>query len=357
MQDQITSLAKELIAIPSVAGNSDQMIEVLEVAKKYLPEYAFTPFASNNIPSLLFSNTGKDTKQFKIILSGHLDVVPAADEQFHPYIEDGKLYGRGAKDMKAAAAVMILLFKELGQTLPYSLGLQLTTDEEISGVNGVRHQVSEGLRTDFAIIGESTDFRIIHETKAIINIKLTSKGRAAHSAYPWLGQNAVWNMYQALENIIQAYPIPQEETAETTVTISKIETDNKAHNIVPANCSAYLNVRYVLKEKDTIIPKLQSLLPEDIEFEVINRDVPHSSDPNGFYFKHFKQCSEAILQTEVPMAKAHGASDARYFTEVGCDAAEFGPVGHGHHGAEEWVYIQSLVQYYEILKSFLTSIK
>jgi succinyl-diaminopimelate desuccinylase len=357
MITDIITLSKELISIPSVDGDKDRMIEVLEVAKKYLPEYAFTPFASNGSPSLLFSNGDKSQKQFKIILSGHLDVVPALEEQFHPYVEDDKLYGRGAKDMKAAAAVMILLFKELGKTLPYSLGLQLTTDEEIGGENGVKHQIAEGVRADFAIIGESTDFRIIHETKAIINIKLTSKGKAAHSAYPWLGKNAVWNMYEALENVMKAYPIPQEETAETTVTISKIETENKARNIVPADCAAYLNVRYVLKEKETIIPKLQSLLPEGIGFEVINEDVPHSSDPNGFYFKHFKKCSEEILQTEVPLAKAHGASDARYFTQVGCDAAEFGPVGQGHHAEEEFTYTKSLVQYYEILKTFLTSIK
>lgn len=357
MDKTILSLTKELISIPSVAGNSDHLIEVLELAKKYLPEYEFTPYASNGIPSLLYSNTDKDTKNFKIILSAHLDVVPAEERQFHPEEKDGKIWGRGAKDMKGSAAVMMLLFKELGKTLPYSLGLQLTTDEEIGGENGVKHQLSEGIRGEFAIIGESTDFRLIHETKAILNIKLTSKGKSAHSAYPWLGKNAVWSMYEALDNVIKAYPIPQEETQETTVTISKIETDNNAHNIVPQHCEAYLNVRYTNKEIETIVPKLQSLLPPDIHFEVLNKDVPQYSDPNGFYFTYLKECSEKVLQTEVPIAKAHGASDGRYFSELGIDVVEFGPVGHGHHGAEEWVYIDSLIQYYEILKKFLTSIK
>lgn len=356
MRNDITSLTKELISIPSVAGNEDQLIEILKLAKNKLSDYHSTPFASNGSPSLLFSNTN-ETKNFKIILSAHLDVVPAAKEQFTPIEKDDKIWGRGAKDMKGAAAVMVLLFKELGKTLPYSLGLQLTTDEEIGGTNGVKHQLDEGIRSEFAIIGESTDFRLIHETKAIINIKLTSKGKAAHSAYPWLGQNAVWQMYEALDKIMEAYPIPKEETSETTVTIAKVETSNKAHNIVPEDCEAIINVRYTMKDKETIVPKLQELIPSNIQFEILNQDVPQYTDPNGMYFKQLKACSEEILQTEVPMAKAHGASDGRYFSALGIDVAEFGPVGHGHHGDEEWVYIKSLEQYYAILKTFLLSVK
>lgn len=357
MISQILPLAKDLISVPSTAGETDRLVEVLEVAKRYLDRHEFTAFSSEDIPSLLYSNKNKDTQNFKIILSAHLDVVPAENSQFQPYEKDGRLYGRGAKDMKGAAATMIHLFKELGPSLPYALGLQLTTDEEIGGRNGVRHQLATGVRADFAILGEATDFRLIHETKTIMNIKLTAKGKAAHSAYPWLGKNAVWEMYQALENVMKAYPIPQEETPATTVSISRIDTDNQANNIIPGNCTANLNVRYIQSEADTILPKLQSLLPQNIEFEVINRSVPHYADPNKFYFKHLKECTEKVLQTEVPVSKAHGASDARYFTEVACDAVEFGPVGQGHHGEEEWVHIKSLENYHTILKNFLLSIK
>jgi len=77
MNNQILTLAKDLIAIPSVSGEIEESVAILELAKKQLAEYPFTPFASNSIPSLLYSNKGKDIKDFKIILNTHLDVVPA----------------------------------------------------------------------------------------------------------------------------------------------------------------------------------------------------------------------------------------------------------------------------------------
>ena len=96
MDKTIFTLTKELISIPSDAGNPEQLIEVLELAKKYLPEYEFTPYASNGVPSLLYSNTGKDNQNFKIILSAHLDVVPAEKSQFLPEEKEGKI-NRGRK--------------------------------------------------------------------------------------------------------------------------------------------------------------------------------------------------------------------------------------------------------------------
>ena len=146
MIDDILHLAKELISVPSVTGIPEELTQVLKVAEKYLEGQEFTAFASNNIPSLLYSNKGKDLKEFKIILNAHLDVVPAKKEQFNPHEKGGKLYGRGAYDMKAAGAVMMYLFKEIGAELPYPLGLQLVTDEESGGRDGTKYQIDQKIR-------------------------------------------------------------------------------------------------------------------------------------------------------------------------------------------------------------------
>ncbi len=357
MIKDIVTLTKELIKVPSVAGNSDNLIEVLEVAKQHLPGLPFTSFASNGIPSLFYSNKEKEVKNFKIILNAHLDVVPAVKKQFEPYEKDGKLYGRGAYDMKSASAAMICLFKELEGKLSYPLGLQLTTDEETGGQDGTKHQLEKGIRAEFAITGEGSSFRIINETKGIMNVKLTAHGKSAHSAYPWLGKNAILNMYEALDSILKQYPVPQEETPTTTVNVAHIENANTMNTIVPDDCTAYLNFRYVMNEKDTIIPKLQSLLPADVTLEIIRKENPPYSDPKGPYISLLKKEAKAILQIEPPIVRAHGGSDTRYFRQFDCDAVEFGPVGQGHHSDEEWVYIQSLEQYYKILKNFLLSLE
>ena len=355
--DDILKLTKGLISVPSVTGINEELAEVLRVAEKYLSGHNFTPFASNNTPSLLYSNKGTDAKEFKIILNAHLDVVPAKKEQFHAYEKDGKLYGRGAYDMKAAGAVMICLFTELATKLPYALGLQLVTDEESGGFDGTKYQIDQKIRADFTIVGEGTNFRIINENKSIMDIKLVAKGKTAHSAYPWLGKNAILRLYEALSRITDLYPTPKEETFETTASITRVESDNHARNVVPEDCTAYLNFRYTANEEDTIVPKLRSILPEDVTLEVLHKDIPRTSDPEGFYLSGLRQTAENVLQTNVSLARAHGSSDTRYFRNVECDAVEFGPVGHGHHSDEEWVDIKSLEYYYKILKTFLLSLK
>src|SRR5438309_1971049 len=132
MEEEIITSAKHFIKIPYIDGQGefDKATQLLELVKQQLPEYSYTSYIANNVPSLLYTNQEKENRHFTIILNAHLDVVSAKDKEYLPYIDDGKLYGRGAKDMKAAAAVMILLFKDLGKIVPYPLGLQIVTDEE-----------------------------------------------------------------------------------------------------------------------------------------------------------------------------------------------------------------------------------
>src|SRR5579862_6285724 len=101
MIDEILNLSKQLIEIPSVSGDIPNLVKALKLAKQQLPDQIFLPFVSDGIPSLLFTNQKQPNKEFKIILNAHLDVVPAAAEQFIPIEKDGKLYGRGAYDMKS----------------------------------------------------------------------------------------------------------------------------------------------------------------------------------------------------------------------------------------------------------------
>jgi len=128
---------------------------------------------------------------FKIILNAHLDVVSGRKEQYKPYEKDGKLFGRGAIDMKGAAAVEILVFKEIAKKVSYPLALQLVTDEEIGGFCGTKYQIEKGVRADFVIAGEPTDFGVNNKAKGIIWLKIKTKGKAAHGAYPWRGKKCL----------------------------------------------------------------------------------------------------------------------------------------------------------------------
>ncbi len=356
--NDILFLAQKLISIPSVTGDIDKSIDVLQIAKKELSDFSFTPYASNGYPSLLYTNT-PDTKQFKIILNAHLDIVPGLQTQFRPYVQDGKLYGRGAYDMKAAAAVMVLLYREVAETLPFSLGLQITTDEESGGLNGTLHQVNEGVRAEFVITGESgSNFRIIHESKGMLHLKLISKGVASHSAYPWRGRNAIIQMYQALEEIHKIYPPLTEEKYQTSINITHISTPQSSkHTVTPDVCEAILDVRYLPNEHDSVIKTIRSIMPEKIGFEILLHTPPHVTDSNNEYIHHLKELTRDLLHKDTALIKQHATSDARHFTSVNCAGVEFGPVGYGQHDDNEWVDINSLENYYKILQSFLKSLE
>lgn len=163
-------------------------------------------------------------------------------------------------------------------------------------------------------------------------------------------------MYEILEPIAKAYPIAREETQETTVNIIKIETNNKSTTIIPDDCTAYLDIRFNVKDKNTIASKIKSLLPKDVLFEIKDIRPAHFVDPNNKYISSLKRITKDVYGKDLPVRFAHGAADTIFFSAVGCDAVEFGPVGDGAHNAKEWVDIKSLEDYYQILKTFLLEI-
>ena len=101
-------------------------------------------------------------------------------------------------DMKANVACLMTVFKDVADKVNYPLGLQLVTDEEIGGFHGTKYQIEKGVRAEFVVVGESTDLNIKNRAKGILWAKISAKGKTAHGAYPWRGENAIWKMNEFL---------------------------------------------------------------------------------------------------------------------------------------------------------------
>src|SRR5262249_38813921 len=143
------------------------------------PGFTVERFESGGKPSALLY-PGMQRPRFRIILNAHVDVVPADVGQFRPRLDGDRLYARGARDMKVSALAEALVFRELADTLPYPLGLQLVTDEEVGGRNGTLHQLKQGVSGDFVIIGEHSGLSIATDSKGMITTTLRAIGRAGH---------------------------------------------------------------------------------------------------------------------------------------------------------------------------------
>lgn len=350
---QIIDLAKKLITIPSTADNPKALEEILKICKEELSDFNFKDFKKNGIKSLLFYNTSSLPKKFKLILNSHLDVISAKPEQYKPYEKDGKLYGRGAYDMKAAVATILLLFKEMANKVSYPLGLQIVTDEEVGGFEGTKYQIEQGVRTDFVIAGENTDLKINHKSKGILWLKIKTRGKAAHGAYPWLGENAIWKMHKVLTTLEKLYPIPNEEMWCTTANLSMIDTSNKTYNKVPDECVAYVDIRFIPEEEE-LVDKLQKKLGKAAKIKVMVKEPGHLTDESNFYIQLLSNIIKKNTGENAELVNKHGASDIRHYNKVGCDGITFGPIGEGHHSDNEWVDLKSIEDYYKILKNYLT---
>ncbi len=352
----VVNLAKELITIPSVKGNEEALQKVLHTAVSKVNKFEVVLFEQNGSHSALVSNGKTSNKKFKIILNAHLDVVPAKEEQFSPYEKGGKIYGRGAIDMKSSAAVEILAFKEVADKINYPLGLQLVTDEEIGGFNGTRYQINKGVRADFVVAGEHTNFGVNNKAKGILWVKFRTAGKAAHAAYPWNGQNAVIQMMPVMEHIQKTFPTPEKESWVTTANIAVLDTANKTFNKVPDVCELSVDIRYVPEDTDTVEKKLLSGISKNVAYEIIEKEPAQITDGNNEYVKKLRQSVYKVSGKESPIIVKHGGSDIRHYNDVGCAGVTFGPLGAGLHTDEEWVDIDSLGTYYQILVDFLLSL-
>jgi succinyl-diaminopimelate desuccinylase len=349
--------AAELIAIPSTADRPAELLRALDFVLDVVgPGFAVERFTSRGKPSALLYQPGS-RPVFRVLLNAHLDVVPA--DTFEARQAGDRLYGRGAQDMKVAALVMADVFRTLAPLLPYPLGLQLVTDEEVGGYDGTAYQIAAGVTADFVVIGEQSGLRIVTDSKGLLQVRLHATGAAAHAAYPWLGDNALLTLIGAVEALLRCYPVPAQEQWTTTVNVARIETANRAVNQVPADATAWLDIRFPPSDADftgrtaeEIAAYLGSVT--GVRVEVDSLGPPHHADPGSREVALLRAAAQAAGFSGELLRK-HGAADGRFYFARGVDAVIFGPGGDGQHGPHEYVDLTTVAPYREALVSFLTA--
>ena len=202
-------LLNRILAVDSTNGNEAEVADILQdfLAKNGISS-KMIPYASGR--SNLVAEIGKGDKVIGI--SGHMDVVSAGDVSlwrnppFQPTEIDGKIYARGASDMKGGLAALLMAMVELQDekvALNGRVKLLATVGEEI-GLLGAKQLTNEGYADDLdgLIIGEPTGHRIIYAHKGVFTYKVTSFGKSAHSSMPELGINAIDNLMVFYNRIV-----------------------------------------------------------------------------------------------------------------------------------------------------------
>jgi len=357
--ERFLAAAHELLAVPSTADRPGELQRALGFVVDFVgPGFTVERFESGGKPSALIYR-GAPRPRFQIILNAHLDVVPAPPAQFRPRHDGDRLYARGAQDMKVSALAEAQVFRELAGLLPYPLGLQLVTDEEVGGRDGTLHQIRQGVAAEFVVIGEHSGLRIVTDSKGMVTAKLRAAGRSGHSAYPWLGDNALVKLQRSLASLLAAHPVATEEEWRTTVNIAQIETPNQARNQIPARAEAWLDIRFPPDDPDLngktageIAAYLAGFCEPGVTPVVDYADPPHHADRQRAEIRGLRQ---AVTNQgyRADFLRKHGAADGRFYYQQGTDAVIFGAGGDGLHGPDEYADVTTIAPYYRALTEFL----
>ncbi len=291
-----------------------------------------------------------------VILHGHLDVVPAFESQFTPVIDGDRLIGRGAYDMKGALAAMMCAVHDATTQDDVRVRFVCVPDEESEDVDdrSTDSLVTDGtLHADFAITGEPTDLHIGVQAKGVLAIRVEVHGLAAHGSTPWLGDNAILKSHDVFRRI-ETLPFSRESSDlfdRPSINLSRI-IGGDAFNKVPDRCGMDVDIRYLPGQDPDEILRQVAELPDVEILRSFQRRPAIVSRSNPFVLALRDAVSRSVEGEALSIGR-DGASDAISFLEAGIPAVEFGPVGGGHHGPEEWVSLASLKRYRSALGDFV----
>ncbi|MBK5463524.1 ArgE/DapE family deacylase [Peribacillus sp. TH27] len=349
-------LTKTLISYRPVT--STEINSCMDYCSKWLQEHGLVvEVLENKGLKIIVANLPNNCKDLpKVILNGHIDVVPGGENVFKPKIENGKLFGRGSYDMLGAVATMMIVMSDLTKkdSLKYNVSLVLVPDEEKGGQDGTKFLVDNGYLGDFVICGEPTNYDISIQSKGVLQVEITVKGKSAHASRPWLGENAIEKAMDTYKKIksLKCFEETNAFFSEKSFNLSTIN-GGSVINQVPDECSFELDIRLLPDQSvEEIFNLIKSEVP-NIKISLLRRGEPVMVDENNIFLNRLKTIANKVTKGDIRFIGQYGTADTRFYSEYGVAAVEFGPVGAGHHGPDEFVYVQSLNDYRKILNEFI----
>lgn len=351
-------LLKKMIAIPSLSKEEKEVADLIE---QYLQENGITTVRLiNNVYAL---NQYFDPAKKSILLNSHHDTVKPAKgyttDPFTPTETEGRLIGLGSNDAGGPLVSLIATFIHFynRQDLPFNIILAATAEEEISGTNGIELLLKDqlflsrlqGSAIMGALVGEPTKMEMAVAERGLLVLDGTVHGKAGHAAR----EEGINSIYLAMGDIQSIAAMDFEKTSEllgkTTAKVTVIETDNKAHNVVPASCRFVVDVR--VNEQYTFEEVLDQL----------SANVKAQLVPRSFRMK------SSMIAMDHPIVKAgkklglshYGSPTTSDKALMPFPALKIGPGDSARsHTADEYIYIAEIENgisgYIQLLETTIT---
>ena len=348
LQADCIALLKQLIETPSFSkeeDNSSTLIRsFLESNEVKTDQFLYNVWAKNR-----YFDTSKPT----ILLNSHHDTVKPNKgytlDPFSPIEKDGKLFGLGSNDAGGSLVSLIAAFLYFydKENLKYNILLAATAEEEISGHNGIEILLPQLGNLDFAIVGEPTQMNMAVAEKGLMVLDCTVIGKAGHAAREE-GENAITKAIKDIE-WFSSYKFDKvsDLLGPVKMSVTVIDTDNKAHNVVPAQCKFVVDCR------------VNELYTFEEMLDIIRSNVQSEIKPRSTRLR------SSAIALDHPLVKAGLQMGRSYYGSpttsdkalMNFPALKIGPGDSARsHTADEYIYIDEIKEGIELYISLLNEL-
>ena len=358
MTSKTLALTEKLIALSSVTpddkGCQQHLIDLLQPLG-----FGCETIVSNGVTNLW---ARKGSQAPLIVFAGHTDVVPTGPVEqwqslpFNPTRRDGKLYGRGAADMKTSIAAMVIACEEFIAAQPEhagSIGFLITSDEEGPATDGTIIVCNllrqRGEQIDYCLIGEPTSSATLGDMikngrRGSMSGKLTVKGVQGHIAYPQLAKNPLHLAAPALTELVaQQWDEGNEYYLPTSWQMSNIHGGAGASNVIPGEVVIDFNFRFCSASTvEGLQQRVHAILDKhDFEYDLTwsVSGLPFLT-PRGQLSNALANAIRSETGIETELSTSGGTSDGRFIAQICPQVIEFGPPNASIHKIDEHIELR-----------------
>lgn len=360
MSDKTLELAKQLIARPSQTPRDEGCQELM------IARLAPLGFQVERLPFGDVTNfwAVRGSGKPLVVFAGHTDVVPSgpreawSSDPYRPEVRNGRLYGRGAADMKSSLAAFITAIEDFIAKHPQhqgAIGLIITSDEEGPAVNGTVKVMEwlgrHGIKIDYCLVGEPSCAKTLGDTIKIgrrgsLTGRLIVRGKQGHVAYPQLAKNPIHMLAPALAELVSTeWDQGNSDFPPTSFQISNIHGGTGAENVIPGRLEVVFNFRFSTAVTDADLRyRVEEILRRhsvDHEIQWILSGQPFLTRGTAL-IESVRQAVQAELGIDATPSTSGGTSDGRFIAPTGTEVVELGPLNSTIHQIDEYIAVDDL---------------
>ncbi len=372
MKNKVLDLTMELIRRQSVTPEDEGCLKLIG-SRLQACGFRLTAINVNNVRNLL-AIKGSDEPCFAF--AGHTDVVPPGEiadwtsPPFEPTIRNDRLYGRGAADMKASLAAMVVAVEEFASKYPDNgskIAFLLTSDEEGIAEDGTIRIVEyikneTDLKIDYCVVGEPSSKDDLGDTIRIgrrgsLNAELKVNGIEGHVAYPTEAKNPIHHALPALDELANyQWDTGNEYYPPTSLQISNLRAGAGTENVIPGVMECQFNFRFSTEHSAESLKHITQQIfdKHSLDYEIIWR---LSGNPflttEGKLTESVKVAIRESLGIETELSTGGGTSDGRFIAPLGTELIELGPLNNSIHKVNENIVITEITELKDLYLSIL----